>query len=58
MIFKVKEKQTLNPESICLTGFYVPRNGSYTLPSAHSVQYTFTLQLEFILLIARCFPFW
>lgn len=57
MIFKEKENQALNPESICLTGFYVPCDGSYTRPSARSVQYTFTLQWEFILLIARWFPF-
>lgn len=57
MIFKEKEKQTLKPESICLNGFYVPCNGSYTLPSVHSVQCTFMLQLEFILLIACQFPF-
>lgn len=41
MIFK--EKQSLNPERICLTGFYVPCNGSYTLPAAHSVQCTATV---------------
>jgi len=57
MMFKEKENQTLNPESICLPGFYVPCNGTYTLPSAHSVRCTFTLQLEFIPLIAHWFPF-
>lgn len=55
MIFK--EKQSLNSESICLTGFHVPCNGSCAVPSGHSVQCTFVLQLEFILLTALQFPF-
>lgn len=41
MVFKEKEKQTLNPENICLTGFYVPCNGSYSLPSAHCSVYIY-----------------